>query len=234
MAKLKLYEIRQRGQFMLQGHYCYAPSHKLVKLIFEVGFTSCNVVIEAEPGANFGDWHLITSGGCGGRPQIITANKENIDPHDNDSKKRMAFAKKCEAGLQGLEEKPNLDYSNFDEQLKEYETIKKDSETFIEKSLSLSARCLKECVLAETAITQGEKKKCIDSLVYAHKILYYARISARKSHVQGSIKPNAADLSVANAQQQIAITIKKNKKEIMKKYQNKITSTSQAKAIGMA
>lgn len=214
MAKMHKYEVRPRGNFMFQGIIVQARNPELAMLKPLGGNKIGSVVIETTTG----DWWLISAKGFWSRPGIAIDN-ENIHPYDPDPHRRMLFAKICEKECQSIEEIPNMEFSNFTGQLKQY---KKIYETSRKKSIAVrkqfkkeakikAAECKKECVLADSATYSKEKRKAKAAISTAQKCLQEATKLADASCTPGDTKPNSAMVAVAKAKTELDRTIRINK-----------------------
>lgn len=215
--KLKLYEIRRRGELMSDGDTVHAETHEMARLIPKGGQDTDWLIIEAEPGKNFGDWYLIAEGGYSQR-QNIEIDGQIIHPFDHGPGKRLALAKACEKQFQSIEIIKSTKFANFEEQAKKYE-----KEPHQKGVIIIVAECMKECAIAETATLNREKRKAKVAISTAKKSLQSAMMYAEKT------KSDSIEKAILQAQEQIDTSIKK-----IKEYRQTDKSTSIAELMGMA
>lgn len=221
MAKSNEYEIRPRGTFMSDGNLIYADNPKMAaqKLNEEQRKmnrkeTDC-IVIRGDPGLDFAKWSLVSPDGHL-LNSIAVMGKSSLHPYDLEPEERLAVAKACEAACQSREEKPSLEFDDFNKQAKKYE---REHKIFIKTNLGsakhqekqaieLSATCIKECTFAEAAIANENPRLAEMAMRFANQKLKVAGNAASYSHQKYDTTTNAADKAVAAAEAQIKKTTK--------------------------
>lgn len=216
MAKLKNYEMRPRGEFMLLGKIVQAENQEMAMLDPKGGNKIDCLVLEND---DENDWWLITADRGWFKP-IVQMNRMVVQPYDPEPLSRLVIAKKCEAICQDNEKNPSVKFTDFDHQLKKYEETKGAMETeYIEiregnkkEAIKWAAACIKECALAETATIAGKGKKAGEAMNYARSVLEDALGYSADSRAPWDTKPNEAEKAAANAKKQYNKTMKKNRK----------------------
>lgn len=229
MAESKWYEVRLRGQFMLDGIIVQAANHEMAMRHPMGGNNVDSIVIEVDTEDN---WWLISKNNYFSQP-IVKIGEKTLNPGDHEPQERLELAIACELILQEDEKNPNMEFSNFHKQTEEYEKADeffakqwiKDRESSIENAKINAAECIKECLIAETATIAGEGEKAGRSMQYAYNLYQEAKMLADASHT-GNFISNTADKNVLNAYTQFYITKEKNKQ-----FRNKTISMNEAKEL---
>lgn len=227
MAKLTWYEIRPRGEFMMDGRIVHAENHKMARLIPTGNEGIDNVVIQISAGKKSkGHWWLISAKGYQ-RKAFAVIGKEVVHPYDSAAKNRMAFAKICEAAFQCREKNPSLEFSDFDNQAKKYkEECTKNRKEYI--NVELVGVCLKECLIAEAATIAGKRDEAADAIYYVRSKLKEAKILAKETRDPKATKPNTIEKAIAKIQKQIDTTTKKNRE-----FRNKKTTPNKIQTLSL-
>lgn len=210
MPKLTWYEIRRRGEFMMPGNYVEAENYQMAMMDPKGGNQIDSIVI----GYNDGAWWLVSADGSLSRPRVTIPQGTNVHAFDNNPQRRLALAKKCEKFCQSREKNPTLEFADFDRQLSEYEkeynSLEEDRQIMRKyyegKSVHIAARCLKDCALAETNTSAGEKDNAGCAMLTANSYRQEAKILAEASRAPGDTKSNSADKAAAEAQKQFEKT----------------------------
>lgn len=129
MVKLKNYEVRFRGEFMLEGTNVFTLDHQsamqeAVAMRRKIeGFKDTDyVVIEQGSKPYNKNWYLISKHNFLQRPHV-KLDEKIIHPNDRDPQKRLAFAKACEATCRAFHPIPSSKFSDFNNQLEKYKKI---------------------------------------------------------------------------------------------------------------
>lgn len=223
----KWYEIRPRGQFMIQGRVLLATSFENALLNPDIRSHSDNLIIQS----GTGDW-CVSSWISTLKTRSITAvrasDNNSISPKDSDPRKLLAFAKVCEDICQIGGVDSNIEFTNFEGQLKQYATEQKRFKEIEKKSIVAATECVKECKIAEATIIAGETEKANNAIQIAEKKLIDAKSLTLSSHKLFDFTINSADKALKNAKKQFKKTNKK-----IEKLQKKAVSTNQDKELGI-
>lgn len=209
MEKLQDYEIRRRGEFMFDGVIIRAANPTLAMLDPKGGNNTDSMIINK---SLEGEWFLISKGANHLSNPIVKIDfsvsptrigevgQFIVNPDGHDPQERLALAKACEKEYQHQEKNPTMEFSDFDKQLIEYQK---------RISTKHSARCLKECAVAETEILAEKKISAKWALQLARDLCQSAINYAEASHTRKDTKPNSAEVTAAGAKKQFNQTVKK-------------------------
>lgn len=170
MADLKQYEIRERGQFMMPGKLVWAKHHESAMLNPKdpIGDRKNDSIVIEIATCDF--WLMLTDAG-GGTAATNLISTESIHPYFIASSKRMALAIACEKTCQIDEEILNMEFSDFECQLKQYEKHVRDTQPeYLEKRKEIKrnldikfAEQTKELAIAEAEAKQGNSIKSAEA-----------------------------------------------------------------------